>query len=55
MKQMDPEITEDEIWWKLDRIDWQKETGAEKAPTSYDYRLKTAMETNRAEPIMSIR
>ena len=54
MKQLDPEITEDEIFWKLDRVDWANETGADKVPTSYDYRLKDAIKSNKAEQINEV-
>ena len=48
-KQMKPDMTEDDMWWKLDRVDWKKETGED--TSSYDYRLNAAMISNRSEDI----
>ena len=46
-----PELTDDDIFWKIDRINYQKETGAEEAPGGEYYRLGPALETNRSADI----
>lgn len=40
-----------DMWWAIDRVDYQMETGADSAPTSYVYRLKDAMNANDAKMI----
>ena len=51
-KAADPELSDDDIWWKIDRADYQKETGETK--TGYYYRLGPALETNRSEQINAV-
>ena len=51
-KAADPELSDDDIWWKIDRADYQKETG--KTETGYYYRLGPALETNRSEQINAV-
>ena len=52
-KAANPELTDDDVWWRIDRINWQKQTGAEETPGSneYYYRLGPALETNRSADI----
>ena len=50
-KAANPELTDDDVWWKIDRINWQKQTGAEEAPGGEYYRLGPALETNRSADI----
>jgi len=52
-KAANPELTDDDVWWKIDRINYQKETGAEEAPGSnaYYYRLTDAVNDNKAAEI----
>lgn len=40
-----------DLWWAIDRVDYQMETGADSAPTSYVYRLKDAVNANDAKMI----
>jgi hypothetical protein len=42
-----------EAWWKLDRDEYQQQTGAEKAPTGYYYRLTDAVDNNSVQEIRS--
>lgn len=42
-----------EAWWKLDRDEYQQQTGAEKAPTGYYYRLTDAVDNNSVTEIRS--
>jgi len=44
------EKSDDDIWWTLDRIEYQQETGAEKVSGNY-YRLYDAMDKNSADAI----
>jgi hypothetical protein len=50
MKQADPQMSDDEIWWKVDQISWQLETGAEET-RGKNYRLMQAVAENRSEEI----
>ena len=43
-------MTADDAWWKLDRIDYKKETGKDAGTGTY-YRLYDAIENNRSEEI----
>ena len=45
----DSKLTEDDIWWKLDRIDWYRETGENES--GYYYRLEAAVNANKAADI----
>ena len=49
-KQLDPKLTDNDLYWKQDRIDYQKETGAESV-SGYNYRLKDAIKSNKSEAI----
>lgn len=51
LRQLDPEMTDDEVFWEIDRVDYQTETGAEKKPTGQYYRLNDAINNNKAEEI----
>lgn len=52
LKQAQPEKSDDDIWWTVDRIEYQRATGAESISGKY-YRLWEAMDANRAEEIGS--
>ena len=43
-------MKEGDVWWKIDRADYQKETGAESV-SGYYYRLTDAVNANKAEKI----
>ena len=43
-------LDENAIWWKLDLVDYKKETGNDKA-SGYYYRLADALNANKAEDI----
>lgn len=45
-----PDKDADSIWWTFDRIDYKKETGAEKVSGNY-YRLHDAIENNKSDEI----
>ena len=47
-----PEMSDNDIWFKIDKIDWEKETGTE-SNSDYYYRLGPALETNRSAEISS--
>ena len=49
-RKADPEMTDNDIWFKIDKIDWEKETGTE-SNSDYYYRLGPALETNRSAEI----
>ena len=49
LKDQDPEKDENDIWWRVDRAEYQRETGNEASGTYY--RLKEAINNNRAEEI----
>ena len=55
LKKANPEKDDNTIWWQVDRIEYQLETGAEKAPggNSYYYRLSDAMDNNSVTEIRS--
>ena len=46
-------LDENESWWTLDRIDYQKETKKEDSVSGYYYRLTDAVNANRQEQITS--
>ena len=50
LKQNEPDKSEDDIWWKVDRAEYAKENGTD-TPGGYYYRLTDAVESNRAEEI----
>jgi len=50
MKQADPQMSDDDIWWKVDQISWQLETGAEET-RGKNYRLMQAVAGNKSEEI----
>ena len=49
-KKLDPKLTDNDLYWKQDRIDYQKATGAESV-SGYNYRLKDAIANNKGEEI----
>ena len=50
LKKWRPDMSENDIWWTLDRVDYQKETGADSVSGNY-YRLYDAMDKNSADAI----
>ena len=50
-KAANPKLTDDELYWMVDRADYQKEYGLEKAPGGEYYRLGPALETNKSAEI----
>lgn len=44
-------MKENDIYWKLDRVDYQKETKAEESVSGYYYRLTDAVNANKADQI----
>ena len=51
-KKQDPKLTDDEIWWKIDRADYYKETGH--TESGYYYRLEDAVNDNKAAEIQKV-
>jgi hypothetical protein len=53
LKKAEPEKTDEQVWWSVDRIQYQLETGAEEAPdgNEYYYRLIDAVDENSTEKI----
>jgi len=49
-RKADPEMKDEDIWFKIDKIDWEKKTGTE-SNSDYYYRLGPALETNRSADI----
>lgn len=49
-KKLDPKLTDNDLYWKQDRIDYQKATGADSV-SGYSYRLKDAIANNKGEEI----
>ena len=49
-KELDPKLTEKDLYWKLDRADYQKETGADSV-SGYSYRLHDAIAENKGDSI----
>ena len=54
LKKIHPDKTEDDIWWKVDRIEYQRETGKEVSGNAMYYRLDDAMNANKAEDIRTV-
>ena len=46
-------MTDEDIYWKLDRIDYQKETKLDEPPSGNYYRLTDAVNANKAEQIQA--
>ena len=44
-------LNDNDAWWKIDRVDYKKETGREESVTGYYYRLTDAVNANSAEQI----
>ena len=44
-------LNKDDAWWKVDRIEYQRQTKAEKAPSGYYYRLTDAVDANKSSEI----
>ena len=49
-KDADPKLTDNDVWWKIDRIDYQKEKGGDSVD-GYYYRLTDAVNANKGEDI----
>ena len=52
-KETDPEKDADSIWWSVDRIEYEKETGNEVKGSAYYYRMTDAINSNSAADIKS--
>ena len=52
-RKLNSSLTDNDLWWKLDRIDYQMETGADSV-SGYSYRLKDAIQSNKAEEIRKV-
>ena len=52
LRKYDSSMTANDAWWKLDRIDYKKETGKEAGSGQY-YRLYDAIEANKSAEIKS--
>ena len=50
-RKLKPDMTDDEIWWKFDQMDYNKETGADVSGNDRYYRLKDAISENKVEKI----
>jgi hypothetical protein len=50
-KAVKPDATEDDIWWKIDQIQYQNETGSADTPSGYYYRIRNAVDGNKAADI----
>lgn len=50
LRQYRSDLTEDDIWWTLDLIDYRKETGNSEASGKY-YRLYDALDANKSDSI----
>ena len=50
-KKLKPELTENDLWWKLDQLDYNKETGGDANGNDRYYRLKDAINANKTEKI----
>lgn len=50
-KRLQPELTENDLWWKLDQLDYNKETGSKVSGDARYYRLKDAVNDNKGEKI----
>ena len=53
-KEVDSRLSDNDIWFKIDQVDWMKETGATSAGSDYYYRLGPALETNRSTEINKV-
>ena len=51
LKKAYPDKTDDWVWWKVDRAQYEAETGADLGSNDTSYRLDDAIATNRAENI----
>jgi len=51
LKDNEPEKDDNDIWWKVDRAEYEKETGTDIGGNDKYYRLYDAMESNKAEQI----
>ena len=51
LKEYNPDKSDNEIWWTVDRYEYARETGAEKTPSGYYYRLTDAINSNKADAI----
>ena len=53
-KEVDSRMTDNDIWFKIDQMDWMKETGTKEASSDYYYRLGPALDTNRSAEINKV-
>lgn len=51
LQEADPERSADSVWWTVDRIQYQLETGAKEAPDGNYYRLKAAINEGKNDGI----
>lgn len=49
-KELEPSLTDNDLYWKQDRIDYKQQTGKD-VSNSYNYRLKDAVASNKGEEI----
>ena len=50
-RKLKPDMTDDDIWWKFDQMDYNKETGADVSGNDRYYRLKDAISVNKVDAI----
>ena len=55
LKEADPGKSDDDIWWKLDRAEFEKETGIKPGSSAKYYRLDYAIENGSAEEIEEVK
>lgn len=54
LKKADPQKTDDDVWWTVDRIEYQLENGMDQAPNEKNYyRFNAAVRNNSATEIQS--
>ena len=51
LKDVNPDMTDDDVWWKIDRIDYEKETGEKVGANEYYHHLTDAINNNKVEEI----
>ena len=54
LKKYDSSMTDNDIWWKLDQIEYNKETGGNANGNDRYYRLKDAVNANKSDQIRSV-
>lgn len=50
-KKLNPKLTDNDVWWKFDQMEYNKETGANVSGDARYYRLKDAINANKSEQI----